>query len=582
MIRWRYLLPRLALLGTLLILVCLGLDPIVRWFLLSAGQSLTGARVEIGSLDTAPLATDIVLDDLRVADPRDPMKNLFEVDRMALDLDPAALLRRKLIVDSARVDGLRLGTTRESSGELPEGSDTRLTGLPRFRLPQLDQAWLKRGTDLVWKEVQRESESIRLLRSLADRWPAELERLRVRAVALAERVRGLQHTLEVDDNVLRRMEQIHEATAQLQEIAQQAVSIDKELRRIGRRAAADRQALVRAQARDRQRLEELVRLDPLRPAMLSEYLLGAEVHRKVTALVEWVNWAQSLSSSRDPGPTPVRQRGVDVAFDSPNPLPDFLVRGATFSGEGELFGRAAQFRGTAWGFTTQPKLYGGPMLVKMETTGGVEMHLDMGIDHTGPIARQRIVVACPRLRHDELALGNAEQLVVGVAPGTARLDVRLDVEGDCLSGRVRIEQDATLVEARLASDYVNPCLARRLQTALSAVDRLSATVHVSGTVESPRWQIDSDLGHQLAEGLQRALREELEVRRGELAGQLEARVGKQLAGYEQIMSAGHQHVVDQLKLGDTELRHVRALVAQRIHPLQPGLPTKAINQLLRR
>ena len=136
MIRWRYLLPRLVLLGIVLGLIGLGLDPLVRWALISTGQSMTGAKVEIGSLETAPMATVVTLGDLRVADPRDPMKNLFEIERLALDLDAAALLRRKFIVDTARIDGIRVGTSRETSGALPEETEAESTDRPWFRLPR--------------------------------------------------------------------------------------------------------------------------------------------------------------------------------------------------------------------------------------------------------------------------------------------------------------------------------------------------------------------------------------------------------------------------------------------------------------
>jgi len=572
--------PRLVLLGIMLLAIGLGLDPLLRWALVRGGQSATGAKIEIGRLDTMPLTAEVVLYDLRVADPHKPMKNLFQVDRAALDFDAAALLRRNYVVDAASIEGIRLGTLRETSGALTE-TDQDDGRFPRFRLPQLDEVWLKRGADALWQQVERQSESIRLVRHLMDRWPAELERLQTRSLALADRVGTIEQSLQDGGNVLRRLERLQQAAGDLQEIARETRQIGEQLQRIGRQAAADREALARAQARDRQRLEELIHPDALKPDMLSEYLLGPEVADKVTTAVRWVRWMRELRSPSGPAAEPVRRRGIDFAFVDPRGRPDFLLRGATLSGEGELFGQALSFRGRAWDVTSHPQRHGRPTLVELQTTGGVEMRVQAGIDLTGPAARQRLVVDCPRMRHDRLLLGNPEQLSVAVAPGNARLGVIVDVEDDQLSGRITIDRRATLVEARLGGEYANPRLARRLQTALADVERLSAAVELSGTLKSPGWRIQSDLGRQLAGGIHRALAEELAVRRAELAGQLEARVAERMAAYERLMAAKHREVTARLQLGDDQVRQVRELVARKIAPAGPSFGQRAIQGLLK-
>ena len=43
MIRWSYLLPRLAVVAALVLAYSFGLNPLVRWALIRAGQSITAA-----------------------------------------------------------------------------------------------------------------------------------------------------------------------------------------------------------------------------------------------------------------------------------------------------------------------------------------------------------------------------------------------------------------------------------------------------------------------------------------------------------------------------------------------------------
>ena len=55
-----------------------------------------------------------------------------------------------------------------------------------------------------------------------------------------------------------------------------------------------------------------------------------------------------------------------------------------------------------------------------------------------------------------------------------------------------------------------------------------------------------------------------------------------MAGYEQIMSARHQQVAEQLQLGESQVRQIRQLVARRITPVDPAFGQKALGGLLQR
>ena len=52
MIRWKYVGPRLAVVLVLLMSLHFGLDPLLRWGMISAGQAVTGARVDVAAVST--------------------------------------------------------------------------------------------------------------------------------------------------------------------------------------------------------------------------------------------------------------------------------------------------------------------------------------------------------------------------------------------------------------------------------------------------------------------------------------------------------------------------------------------------
>ena len=559
--------PRLVLLVAVVALVCFAADALLRRALISGLESATGAKMEIGRLDGPLMLGEITLRDVTLADPAEPTQDLLAIDAVSLDLDAGALLRRNLVADAACVTGLRVGTPRDSLGALPDMRVDEAKGAARSRLPQFDERGFVEGAEALWGEIERESESLRLVRGLAERWLGQIEQVGSRALALAQRAAAVQHALEHDENVLRRRESLRRAVGELQSIRRETEHLNGDLRRLGREALAARQAVGWATARDQQRLAGSFRLDALCPEMLSEYLLGPEVERLVHALVAWVRWGRKLWDGQPSMSLPAR--GIETAPGDPDAVPGFLVRGATLSGQGVLLGRTVQFQGAAWGITSHPKRHGGPTLVDVQTSGGVEMRIRAGVDHTGPVARQRIVIDCPRLDQNRLTLGNPEQLCLAASPGTMRLGVLLDIQGDALFGRLTMEQDSALVDAALGPDYTNPRLERRLQAALPGIEGISAKVQLRGTLEAPRWRLQTELGPRLASAVHRALREELETCRAELAARLEARVHEQLATYEQLLVAKRHEVAEQLRLGDAQVRRIRQLVARR-----GGLPTR--------
>ena len=97
MTRWKRLAIKLLALAAVAVLVCFTLNAVLRRALISAGESATGAKMEIGRLDSSLLVGQVTLGDVRFADPHEPTRNLLEIGEVSLDLETSALLKRKLV-----------------------------------------------------------------------------------------------------------------------------------------------------------------------------------------------------------------------------------------------------------------------------------------------------------------------------------------------------------------------------------------------------------------------------------------------------------------------------------------------------
>jgi uncharacterized protein (TIGR03545 family) len=581
MIRWSYLLPRAAIVLVIWAAYGFGLNPFTRWALVHTGQRLTSAKVGLNSVQVSPTRGQIELTGLDVADPRRPLKNLLAADGVELDLDTAALLRHKLIIDEARVNGLRLDTDRDESGELPPSGRLRLT-LPgkellaagRRQLAESGRQWLERvakGLQLDLRQEIERLEAVRTVNELAERWPRQCQELEARAEALRGRVERLREAFaRSPTSPLEMVESCRRLTTELESLEREVEQIQQQCGQLPQQAERDCQAVVAAARRDRDELRRRFRLDDARPEQLSEYLFEHEVGQRVTTVLQWLLWV-SRQGTADPGTVePARGRGVDIV--PANPLePEFLVRQMSVEGRVWCEGRPYDFLASLAGLTNQPKVYRAPTVVRARVNLPAELWIEASIDRSGPESHDRITVQCPTWAQPARTLGNAEQLALTLAPGNVALDVDVEICGPRLLGRLRAVQGPVECAAVLGPRYGGTRVASLLQTAISSVRRLEAEVQLYGTVTKPQWRLKSNLGPQLAVALSTALERELDTRREQLLAEMQRMLEGRMAAAQQAAFTRHAQVQNKLLVAITEARHMGSSLAQRVPVAQPLL-----------
>ncbi len=573
MIRWSYVMPRLLLLAAIVVLLWVGLNPLVRWAIISAGQSAVLAKVEIGRVETSLLRTELQLTDVRVANPRKPMQNLVEAGEITLALDADALLRRKYVVREGRVRGLRLGIDRETSGALDTDWNVKF---PHFSLAKRSEQWLDQLAEILEQELLEQAEqleSVQLVKELIERWPQEYEQLGAQADSLKKRIDHLRRLSETGGgNPLRVLETCQQAAAEIEKIQAEMAELRGEIDRLGRQVLVDRDAVVQAKQHDVEKIRETLRTENLNGEAFSEYLLGPELSETVLTLAEWADWGRQYLPGKADSPEPVRSRGVDVLLPGVRQYPDFLIQSLALDGEGQLGGRRFQFVGTATGITSQPELYGRPLVVRARVHADTALAVEAVIDRTGQTPHDRITINCPRLEQPERVLGRPGRLAVVVSPGSMHLWASLDRKGEALSGQVLLKQTAVKLTPDLAPVYGGPRLAESLQAAMSEVREIRVVVDISGTLEKPDWKLRSNLGPQLASVLDGMLRRELEARREQLAVYVEAQVEGQLAQLKRCITSQQEDLLVKLDLDGTQIRQLHQTIARRLQ-----LPNGVIN-----
>jgi uncharacterized protein (TIGR03545 family) len=592
MIRWKYLGPRLLLFGLVCAAYWFGLDPLVRrprlllfglvcaayWFgldplvrrsLISLGQAATGTKVELGEVRTSLLDSRVRLADLKVADPKSPMHNLFELREASVDLETRSLMNRKFVVREAAVRGLKFHTRRETPGNLDAapgafGFDLELDG---DRVADFALDWLEHVGATLQEEIEEDFESVKLVRELIQRWPTEYEQLKSRAESLYGQVddlRGMLQSPSPGTNPLRSIETVQRVAGQVADVQGQIGQLRSDLERLHQQLLDDRDRVQEATEHDVERIRRIAHLEALDATTLSHYLLGSETGRWTRSLLTSIRQGRKYLPKKVDTRQPVRGRGTTYVFAEPVPSPDIIVRSLVLEGEGSVDGRPYQFFGKIEGLSSQPRLLGEPIRFAARTCGSIELALQVYLDNSSDPGHDRIAIQCPRLQQPELVLGREDQLALCVAPGTASVSVVLDIVGDELSGRLQFQRDDLSMTPTLGPKLGGAELASKLEDAMRDVRKLEAAVLLSGTFEKPQWTLRTGLGEQLAAGVNRVVRQEIEAYRDQLLARLDEEVSTELASLERLVHDHQRQVLDQLQLGDRQIEEIKLQVASRI------------------
>jgi uncharacterized protein (TIGR03545 family) len=82
-------------------------------------EAVFGAKCDIGSVNVGILDSSLTINSLAVANKNNTMRNLFEMERIALDFSLTQILRGRFMAELLEVSGVQANTGRKTDGALP-------------------------------------------------------------------------------------------------------------------------------------------------------------------------------------------------------------------------------------------------------------------------------------------------------------------------------------------------------------------------------------------------------------------------------------------------------------------------------
>jgi uncharacterized protein (TIGR03545 family) len=408
-------------------------------------------------------------------------------------------------------------------------------------------AWFDDLSGRVETDLLSSLATPKVVEELEQRWPQQYAALKARAEELRARSKQIESSFrEAKKNPLRNLPLLEQLQKDLGKAQADLKSTLAEIKALPDQAKADRRAIDVARKQDEQFLREHLKLGGIDANELNRYLLGETANGYLDQFAYWTEQAQRFIPKKKIEP-PSRARGTNVLFLA-RKQPKCLIERVSLSGAARIDGEPLHFSGVLSDAASEPQLHDRPLRLTLKSTGAFAGDLVLQLDRRSDVLRDSLTIDVPKLQLAHRTLGKAGKLAVQVTPGEASLKADIQLVGDQLSGVIEVRQSSTLAaDTPLLRD---DRLAAVLHESLSGVDELAATIHLAGTLKRPDIDIQSNVGPQLAAGINGAVTKYLTERKDRLVAKVQGKVDEQVAKLDARRQEAQQELL--AKLGEDQ------------------------------
>jgi uncharacterized protein (TIGR03545 family) len=563
------LVPVLALLAIIYVFI----DGWVESALESAGEGVTGARVEIDRLSVSISPIAIEFSRLQVANPRDTWKNIFETGKVRFALDAGQLLRGKYIIETMEVNNLVVGTKRSTDGSLPKRASsseessifseaTATLVREAQKAPVFDLAKIRKELKIDSLLNFQNLRSVQYIDTLkarvqeaSEQWRATLddvEKSKQRVAEIQANIAAINlNELQTIDKVTAALNNANNAYRGLAELnetfkSRKTALTDEVTRLYAAGAIVD--DLAKA---DYETVTRLARLPDLSTKGMANLLLGREILQQVSDYLSWIDFARTNIPKYMPKPayeTSRRFQGQDIEFPLERSYPKWWIQKVLISG-GETRDQREDYltvRGEVRNITNNQTLTGLPLTVALSATrsGGRSYSIDASFDRRTDLPLDKYKVTASDIPVGDVPFGQADFVPSKIS--NAAMNVLAEAEVPA----ARFDASIRLLFNRLAfvfeRDPKND-IERITRSVLASISGFSVGLRLWNTSGNLNIALSTDLDNQLAARTKSVLGDELTRIQNEIRSKVNQKIAERRAEYERLFNQKKEEALGRLR-----------------------------------
>ncbi len=585
----------------LLVVVYLFIDSWVTSGLESAGEAMTGAKVEIQHLSVTVSPLGIRWGGLQAADPKEPMKNIFQMGEVRVALNFGQLLRGKYIIETMEVNDLVFGTQRTTSGALPKkpaaeekskgpsmfsslmDQASSAIGVDKLQTPNFDLASVKKllNTDSLLNP--NNLQSYRMMDSLKQQLQAASAQWQSTLNEMAQAKQKLS-TVEtsvksIDVNQLKTAEQITAALNTVKnsvntvnEVKQTFTAQGKDLTDRVNTFASSAKSIDAAVTGDFNRIVSLARLPDLNMKGLSEMVLGKSIMANVNKYLYWIAFARKNIPSTPKTakePSPPRMKGQNIHFPEKRGYPKFWIQKMLLSGGTDKKQDPQYFygKGQILNVTDNQRITGQPMTLSLLLTkgGSASLNLAAMFDRRKDIPLDTYEATLTGAKIASMQLGRADFLPSKVTNINADASINVKVPGNTFDSETKIQFSGLNF---VFQTQPKNAIERIVQEVLQSVKSFGVTLRMWDPGNKFNVAFSTDLDQQLASRAKSVLGNELAGFENNLRDKLNQQIAQKKKEYEALLTQKKDQAMSQLKGYQTYVNDQLAMVQGKENEIQ--------------
>lgn len=526
-------LPGIIIALVLICLVYFFIEPLLKLIIEESGSRTLETKVTLESVDITWSDQALTLKGLEVADKDYPMRNKIEVNNISLQIDALDALTGHLISDQAHITGLQFNTSRSKSGTLEtkngssdgseEANDDSATpgfDLTSLGLPDVNKLVSKENsiTYKRYKALQLyidEAKTTYKARLKALKDPQKIEDYKARFKEI-KKAKGFAEILSSASKIKDLKNDIDKDIDEAKQLNRDFKTTRKEVER----------RLAELKASPQQEADMLLKEFGLENGTqkISQYIFGPELQKHIKLVTDWTKSLGEKDESTDKTehtqPTE-RGKGIFVQFHNANPLPQAWFKNTQLSGDLTGLEIPFNFKGEARDLTDQQTLTGKATTLdlKLKNDAVKDADVNMLID-----IRQEQKLS---LNFDVQGYRLEPQVLSGnFSLNKALLNSKgqLSTIDDKLTGNINVDLNEVSLSTTGESFKEYPSV----EKALAEEDQISAKIKISGTVDSPKTDINSNLDAIFNKVLKKVVDGQLAKYKGQVTDKIETMLQEEL------------------------------------------------------
>lgn len=572
LIRWKFVIPVGIFVGAIVVFFVVFFDPLLARGLEIAGSKVNGAKVEVEGLKTKLMQGRMDIKRIQVANKEQPMQNIVELGPIAFQIEFSHLLKKKVVIPEASIDGMQFNTPRKTSGALPkvkakqEGEKSAAAKLAskyadRFMLNVSNvkfDAKQKVTFDPKETAINKQSEALKTkVENLPDQFEAKVKNLNVE-----DRLKQIEATLnsvkstKVDGPEA--LQTVPEALKKLKTAKNDLNQLKKDVKAVRDDASNELKAvksgvtgLKDAKQQDLNDILSRFNLDFLDPKRLVNGIIGPLVMERVQTVLGYVETARRVMPSKKVAeslPPKPRAKGEDIKFWSPAAPPTFWLKKSALSGSFQGISASGLLKHA----TSEPSKVGIPTTLDLKGSQGQRLFTgNITVDHVTDVSKDSLKLNVTGL--DLVQMISTGALAGAVSAGTGAAEVAFGIVGDNIDGKVgmslsklKLKRDVLFQQVGLPptlalnasrEDKIKFGLMSNIAGAMENLPVISIQTDIGGTLNDPSLSISSNLDNEFAKIIKNSVGDVLADQRKEIEAELQAIVNKNAAEIEEKIAS---------------------------------------------